>query len=319
MKEIIKKKISPVTVAVVTYNAAAFVIETLESIYSQTYQNIQLIISDDCSKDNTVEVVDKWRSQARVKERFADVKIVTVPKNTGVSANCNRSIKASNGEWVKFIAGDDILLPNCIKDNMKFVEDNQEAKIIFSQVKVYQDTFEENNFVKKLPLMYPDNLMKLSFTANDQFEILLQSDRISYTPSYFFNKKALEEVGCYDETNKLVEDYPMWLKLTKAGIKLYYFHIPTVGYRIHSNATNNTGENLLFKPSVLNSYLVRKKFVHSHLPWWQVKQEAWNYSITKIFKKFNIINETSFNKNIYKIATVYCNPFFLIGAIARKI
>ena len=307
-----------VSVPVVTYNAAAFVIETLESIFNQTYQNIQLIISDDCSKDETVELVKKWCSQTRVKERFADVKIVTVPKNTGVSANCNRSIKASNGEWVKFIAGDDILLPNCIKDNMKFVEDNQEARIIFSQIEVYQDTFEQSNLIKKLPTDYPDNLMHQSFTAKQQFNLLLEADRITYTPSYFFNKKTIVELGCYDEANKLVEDYPMWLKLTQAGIKLSYFHTATVGYRIHANATNNTGE-VLFKPSVLNSYLVRKKFAHPHLPWWQVKQEMWVNYVTQGFKSLNITKPTALNKKIYKIATVYGNPFFLIGAVARRL
>ncbi|MFY7734922.1 MAG: glycosyltransferase, partial [Bacteroidia bacterium] len=46
-----------VSVPVVTYNAAEFVLETLESIFNQTYQNIELIVSDDCSKDNTVEIV----------------------------------------------------------------------------------------------------------------------------------------------------------------------------------------------------------------------------------------------------------------------
>ena len=307
-----------ISVPVVTYNAAEFVEETLESIFNQTYQNIQLIISDDCSKDETVELVEKWCSQARVKERFADVKIVTVPKNTGVSANCNRCIKASDAEWIKFIAGDDILLPNCIEDNLKFVSENKEAKIIFSQIQVFQDTFDKKNFINNLPIDFPDNIMNPTFAANDQFKLLLISDRIKYTPSYFFNKKTIVDVGCYDESNKLVEDYPMWLKLTKSGVKLSYFHLPTVGYRIHAKATNNTGE-VLFKPSVLNSYLIRKKFVHSHLPWWQTKQEMWSYSMTKIFKSCNISKPTSFNKKMYKIATVYGNPFFLIGAIVRRL
>ena len=232
-----------VTTAVVTYNAAAFV-ETLESVFHQTYKNIELIISDDCSKDNTLEIVEKWSSQSRVKERFVDIKIIKVPQNTGVSANCNRAIAASSSNWIKFIAGDDILLPQCIQDNMNFSNQNPSAKIIFSQVKVYQDTFEEKNFKKYIPSQFPNNLMKVEFSAKDQFKILLASDRITYTPSYFFNKESLLSVGGYDEDNKLVEDYPMWLKLTKAGERLSYFHKETVGYRIHSKATNNTGHDV---------------------------------------------------------------------------
>lgn len=306
-----------VSVPVVTYNAAEFVEETLESIFNQTHQNLQLIISDDCSKDNTVEIVQNWCNLPRVKERFADIKIITVPKNTGVSANCNRCIKASDAEWIKFIAGDDVLLPNCITDNLKFVAENQEARVVFSQVEVFKDNFEQNNFVKKLPKLYPDNLMHLSFTANDQFKILLKSDRISYTPSYFFNKKAIEEVNCYDETNTLVEDYPMWLKLTRAGTKLHYFHLSTVGYRIHSKATNNTGENLLFKPSVINSHMVRVKFVHPYLSKNKINQERWTYGVTKTFMKLGIVKKTNFNKNLYKFFTIYANPFFYFNYFSR--
>lgn len=306
-----------VSVPVVTYNAAEFVEETLESIFNQTHQNIQLIISDDCSKDNTVEIIQKWCNQSRVKERFSDIKIITVPKNTGVSANCNRCIKASDAEWIKFIAGDDVLLPNCIADNLKFVTENQETRVVFSQVEVFKDNFEQNNFIKKLPKLYPDNLMHLSFTANDQFKILLESDRISYTPSYFFNKKAIEEVNCYDETNTLVEDYPMWLKLTRAGTKLHYFHLSTVGYRIHSKATNNTGEDLLFKPSVLNSHQVRVKFAHPYLPKTKVLFENWIYNITVAFKFLGIVNKTSFNQFLYKFFSIYCNPFFYINFLLK--
>jgi alpha-1,3-rhamnosyltransferase len=307
-----------VSVPVVTYNAVAFIEETLESIFNQTHQNIQLIISDDCSKDNTVDIVQKWCKQPKVITRFTDIVILTVPVNAGVSANCNRSITASTAEWIKFIAGDDILLPNCIEENIKFVSNNHDAKIIFSQVQVFQDTFENKNFVKNIPEQYPDNLMHVSFTALDQFKLLIESDRISYTPSYFFNKKTIENIGCYDEANKLVEDYPMWLNLTQSGIKLFYFHIPTVGYRIHANATNNTGE-VLFKPAVLNGYLVKKKYAHQYLPWWQAKQEMWAYHLTKGFSFFKITKPTEFNKSIYKIATVYCNPFFIIGVVARRI
>lgn len=308
-----------VSIPVVTYNAAAFVEETLESVFHQTYQNLELIISDDCSKDNTIEIVEKWCQQPRVKARFTDIKIITVPKNTGVSANCNRSIKAATSEWLKFIAGDDILLPNCIADNMDFVSKQPDASIIFSQVSVYQDTFEEKSFQKKTPNAFPNNLMNPTFSAENQFKILLESDRINYTPSYFFNKKALIKVGLYDETNTLVEDYPMWLKLTRSGEKFYYFHKETVGYRIHSKATNNKGEDLLFKPSVLNSHKVRKLYAHPYLPWYMNIKENWIYSITLIFQRLGFVRKSKMNIWLYRFFSIYFNPFYYVHFIIRKI
>jgi alpha-1,3-rhamnosyltransferase len=307
-----------VSVPVVTYNAASFVEETLESIFNQTYGNIELVISDDCSKDNTIEIVQKWCEEERVKERFTTIKIVTVPKNTGVSANCNRAISASKGEWIKFIAGDDILLPTCIEDNLNFVRENTNAMIIFSQVDVYQDIFEQNNYQKTIPAIYPDNLMHKSFYAEEQFKVLVQSDRINYTPSYFFNKQTILSVGGYDEKNQLVEDYPMWLKLTKAGIRLFYFHKPTVGYRIHSKATNNTGDDLLFKPSVINGHRVRQKFAHPFLPWLQVMKEDWVYNITLFFKWTGTEKKTILTYGLYQFTTIFCNPFYYLDFMKRK-
>jgi len=307
-----------VTVAVVTYQSGLYVFETLESIYNQTYQDIELIISDDCSKDNTVEIVNQWVSLEENQKRFSRIEVITVPNNTGVSANCNRCINASKSDWIKFIAGDDIFLPNCIEDNLAFAFSNPEAKVIFSQLKVFQDTFEEKNYVKTTPLEFPNNLFADSFSANDQYKLLLIGDRIHFTPSSFFYKQIFKEVSYFDESNRLVEDYPMWLKLTKAGLRLHYFHKATVGYRIHANAINNTGE-VLFKPSVINGFKVRKKYAHAFLPKMLVLQETWGYYITLGFKKIGITKASSLNKFLYHTTTVYLNPFFWFNAIAKRL
>ena len=102
-----------VSVYVVTYNSAEYVIETLNSVYNQTYNNIELIITDDASTDNTIELCKRWLNNHQ--DRFSDVQLVTSTINTGISANCNRAVKVAKGYWLKGIAGDDILLPNCVK------------------------------------------------------------------------------------------------------------------------------------------------------------------------------------------------------------
>jgi glycosyltransferase involved in cell wall biosynthesis len=308
-----------VTVAVTTYQSSDYVIETLESVFHQTYQPIALVISDDCSADATVTLCEEWIAQDRVIDRFHSIELITVPKNTGVSANCNRCIAAAKADWVKFIAGDDILLPDCISDNMQFAKQNPEAHIIFSQVKVYQDTFEEKNYQRISPEAFPVNLMHEGLTANDQYQLLLVQDRMHYTPSYFFNKQALIKVGCYDETNRLVEDYPMWLKLTHSGERLCYFHKPTVGYRIHSKALNNVGDDVIFKPSVLKGYAIRKAIAHPYLPWEMGKSEQFVYWISKFFQENGWNKNTGLNPKLYHIASFYLNPFHYIYAFKKRL
>ncbi|WP_309640413.1 glycosyltransferase [Flavobacterium sp.] len=308
-----------VTVAVATYFSAPYIIETLESIYNQTYQDIAVVISDDCSTDETINLITDWAAQEKNQQRFVRIEVITVPKNTGVSANCNRCVAAAPSDWMKFIAGDDILLSNCIEDNVNFIKQNPQAKVIFSQVRLYQDYFVESNYIKTIPQHFPDNLMHASLTAHDQYQLLLVSDRINNTPSYIFNKQSVLKVGGFDESNRLIEDYPMWLKLTSSGERLYYFHKETVGYRIHQNATNNVGDAVLFKPSVFNSYKIRKQVAHPHLPFEIVKSEQFVYGISKIFQSLGWNKQHKIYTPLYRIACFYLNPFHYIFAFKKRL
>ncbi len=308
-----------VTVAIATYNSAKFVEETLQSIYAQTYPNISLIVSDDFSRDNTVQIVNNWLSLEKNYQRFFSVEVITVPENTGVSSNLNRCLKATPSNWLKYIGGDDILLPNCIEDNMSFISKNPEAKIIFSQVKVYQDSFLSKNYVHTIPEEYPDNIMQSDLTANDQYNLLLLSDRITFTPSSFIDKRIQINVGGFNENNRLVEDYPMWLLLTKSGEKLFYFQKETVGYRIHKNALNNTGENVLFKPSALNSHPIRKQYAHPFLPWERVMSEQHVFAVSVVFQKLGWNKSTYVYNKLYRLFSLHLNPFEYILAVKKRL
>jgi alpha-1,3-rhamnosyltransferase len=308
-----------VTICVTTYNSANFILETLESIYSQSFPNLSLVISDDCSSDETIEIAQNWVAQDKIKSRFQSIHLITVPNNTGVSANCNRCIQASSSDWVKLISGDDILLPNCIDDNINFTIQNPDARIIFSQINLYQDHFEEKNYIETTPLEFPSNIMDPSLSAQDQYNMLLLCDRIHFTPSFFTHKQTILEVGGYDENNKLVEDYPMWLKLTKAGIRLNYFHKITVGYRIHSRAINNVSDSVLFKPSIFNSFKIRKQLVHSYLPWEIVASEYHIYEVSRFFSLMNWNKKKKIHIVLYRLCCIYFNPFQYVYSVRKRL
>lgn len=102
-----------VSITVITYNSASTVVETLNSVYCQTYRNLELIVSDDSSSDDTVNVCKKWIKKHE--NRFERVCIIESKMNTGISANINRADAACTGECVKGIAGDDKLVPGCVE------------------------------------------------------------------------------------------------------------------------------------------------------------------------------------------------------------
>lgn len=130
-----------VSVPVITYNSSEYIIEGLESIKAQTYKNIELIISDDCSTDNTVELCREWL--AKNKDRFVRTSLVTSEKNTGTAGNCNRAISYCHGEWIKMLAGDDLLLPDCIEKNIEYITKMPDAEVVFSNVQVFKIKNEE--------------------------------------------------------------------------------------------------------------------------------------------------------------------------------
>lgn len=296
-----------VSVVVATYNSARFVVETLESVKNQTYSDIELIVSDDGSYDETVTAARAW---IKANEgRFLRTEVLTVPANTGVSANCNRGLAAARSEWVKFIAGDDILLPNCLADNILYVVGNPGIRVLFSQVRMYEGDFKECNFRYTYPQSVPMNIMNPAFTPADQHRILLESDCISYTPSYFFHRPTLLSLGGYDEANRMVEDYPMWLKLTAAGIRLHFMLKETVGYRQHDAATNNRGDHPLIQPAVFRVYAFRRNVVHPQMPWIFVMNERYVMQIALFFQSLGWNKKTRVIVWIYQLLTVYLNPW----------
>lgn len=234
-----------VSIIVITYNSSEYVLETLESAKAQTYQNIELIISDDCSKDNTVELCQKWLDKN--KDRFVRVELITTKKNTGISANCNRGVKNARGSWVKSIAGDDVLLPNCIYDFVEFTQQYHECKLIHSRILIYKNTFDEINLIgeNKINEIFMDS----KYTSGDQFSILLMRNQVM-APTVFINKQVLLDIGGFDESIPLCEDYPMWLNLTKKGFKFYFLNKVTVKYRLHDSSISQP-KNQIFSSGAI--------------------------------------------------------------------
>ena len=139
---------SLVSVITATYNSSDFITETLDSIFNQTWEAIELIITDDNSSDDTVEVCRQWLNAKS--NRFRRSELITSEVNTGVSGNANRGLMAARGEWIKFIGADDTLLPDCLKDNMNFLANRAYIRILFSRINIYNQSFIPENYLETI-------------------------------------------------------------------------------------------------------------------------------------------------------------------------
>lgn len=216
-----------VSIIIATYNSSEYVLETLESALSQSYSNIEIIVTDDCSTDNTVNICSEWITSHQDMGR--DLKIVTSEKNTGVSGNANRGFAASRGEWIKFIAGDDILAPLAIEKYVEYVQRHQEVRHLRACAVHFSGPFSEADLEKRdriSPFMYRDEV-----TAEDQYKVITKTF-FGSGPTYFIHADTFRSVGCFDERFHMQEDYPLFIKMIGRGYKLMYMDFVTVYKRV---------------------------------------------------------------------------------------
>ena len=104
---------SKVSIIVPMYNAASFLKETLDSILNQTFTNFELLLIDDCSKDNTLEIANS----------FSDPRIYIVKneKNLGAGGTRNKGIKLAQSTYIAFCDADDIMFPNRLEEQYNFM------------------------------------------------------------------------------------------------------------------------------------------------------------------------------------------------------
>lgn len=293
-----------ISVCVIAYNSSEYIIDVLESIKAQTYQNIELIVSDDKSSDNTVDICKEWISHN--KDRFVRTEVIVPEQNTGTAGNYNRALFSSQGDWIKFIDADDILLPNCLEDNIEFVISTPEANVVFSDILYFSDAqkMSKKHFVSE------EEKKVFAKDAHDQLMVLLKKNHIPPSSS-FMRAKILKE-NPYKEEYKLMEDTPKWIDLLYKGNKFYYFDKVTTGYRECYSVTRN--KTHFFSPLFVECQFKYLWFEKMDLIKKYHNQEAYNYNRKQALKMelaFALFdNKRTFLNNIlFQLVRVYIKLF----------
>ena len=248
-----------VSIVIISYNSSKYILELLDSINSQCYKNIELIISDDASKDDTLKKASHWVNLN--KQRFQRVLILESKKNVGISRNINRGIKHANGDWIKPIAADDVLLDNCITANLAYVLDKS-IEIVFSKPNLIYDNDISDFYIKHLNQKYQESIKLFLLPAEKQFLHLLHTVFVC-PPTLFISKNLIEKMSYFNEDIKFSEDLPFYLKLTHNNIRLNLLNKETVKYRLHSKSVGFLNRRLLTFDKVLHKE--KKKLIMSYM------------------------------------------------------
>lgn len=272
-----------ISVIVITYNSAKYILETLDSIRDQQYEPLELLISDDCSTDETVVLCREWLD--RNQTYFSRTNIRIAERNQGIPANCNQGLSDATGEWIKFLAGDDTLFPGTFEQAADFINRQPQSRIFASSFASFQDAFSEENLVATRD---DSDLEFYRLDAKRQYFLLLRNNYL-HAGTVFLQRSLLNEVGGFNEKYKFLEDHPMWLSITAKEEKIFYMPAYTLKYRLHGDSVfSHTGREKLFN----NFYLKRRTFeldmVYPSLRWYEGLSCSYSFYLKRSFDLLNL-------------------------------
>ncbi len=276
----VSNKTPLVSIIVITYNSARYVIETLESIKNQTYQNIELIVTDDSSKDDTLKICNDWITKNR--DRFIHAHLITATNNTGTAGNANRGLAVSDGEWIKVIAGDDLFMPTAIEDYMNFVFTNENVQAMFAEAVHFTGDLKNGNYTYE-GLRFEDYVFSSRVTAKRQYQIL-SKEFFGSGPTFFCKRSLIKKIGGYDERFPLIEDYPAFIKITKLGVKLCLMKKYVIYKRVDDNSVSHIKDNdSIYTNStkrIVKDYKLQYKYENLNYIWkFFLKYDLWMYNL----------------------------------------
>lgn len=196
-----------VSVICLCYNQKQFIEEALDSVFAQTYSNIEVVIVDDASTDQSVVVIKKMLANIPIHDAKS-IKTVFLQENLGNCKAFNRGLAMAQGKYVIDFATDDVMLPERIEKQVNYFEKlDKSYGVVFTEAAYMDETGQHlyYHFQDKLSRLYPD-----SIPTGDIYADVLSTYFIS-SPTMMMKKKVLDELGGYDE-QLAYEDFDFWVR-----------------------------------------------------------------------------------------------------------
>lgn len=202
-----------VSVITPVYNVEKYIYKTLESIFAQTYKNIEIILVDDCSTDDSKKVIAKYI------EMHPEIKYFEQPKNMGAGAARNKCLELASGQYVAFLDGDDIWMPEKTDRQIALMK-KKNSPFSYTAIEMIDESGETIKTKRKLK-------------ENCDYKYLLHNTIIA-TSSVIINRKVFGDF--YMPLRRGGQDYATWLMLLRNGTVACGINETLVRYRVGRNS-----------------------------------------------------------------------------------
>ncbi len=205
-----------ISVIIPTYNRANYICEAIDSVLAQTYKNVEIIVVDDGSTDNTRDIIS---------QRYNSKVTYILQNNAGPSSARNNGIKHSRGDLIAFLDSDDIWLPEKLEKQVELINQSQDIGLV--SCGLYQ--IDPNGNIIGNPLIRRNYKNKSSFLKE-----LMIHNIIGGGSSSLIRRECFERVGFFDEEIWIGEDWNLWLRIAK-NYEVKFVEEPLIKYRVHGN------------------------------------------------------------------------------------
>lgn len=204
-----------VSVIMPNYNGAPYISATVESVLAQTYENWELLFVDDCSADNSMEVIRRYTDKR--------IQVLSTGSNSGAARARNIAIEAARGKYIAFLDSDDLWHPEKLQKQLRFMEDNG-----------YGFTFTDYSVIDEADRQIAQYRPREDSCS---YEDALRHNRIGCLTAIY----NAEQLGKFYMPENAVkrEDFACWLEILRTTGPAYCLHEDLAKYKVHANSVSS--------------------------------------------------------------------------------
>lgn len=237
-----------ISVIISAYNHEKFITKAIDSVLNQSFQDFELIITDDNSTDRTAEIIKNYQDPRLIFKKNS--------QNFGMVINTNNSIKMANGEYIAILNSDDFWEPNKLQKQIDFMQQNPSCDLCFTLANMVDD---DNKIIansKSNPFEFRD------FSPQQTANYLFFHNNFLCYPSVLLKKSIFTKINFFNPAFLILLDADLWLRCSLSGFNIKIIDEKLTNFRILNNQQNLSGKT---PQKTIRYALENTKFLNSFL------------------------------------------------------
>lgn len=233
-----------ISIITTSYNYGEYISETIKSIQAQSYSDWELIIVDDSSEDNSVEIIKSFCKDKRIK-------LICHDKNKGLTQSVKTGLKYAKGEWIAFLESDDLWRENTLEERVRAIKNNPQVGIIFNDV----EEFGDDNTILAVKNNLDKNrvkISKLNFPKNIFYDLNIENFLLTFS-AVMIKKEILDDCPLDTPIDALL-DWWIFIHISFNN-EAFYINKKLTKWRQHKNSYLFRRKKPNFQSVNLEAYL----------------------------------------------------------------